>query len=373
MSSKSKICLLFFLSILSLNLFCLRFKVEEMKPHLITRLKIGDDISTIQLEKHGYVFMNLPFKIPLNTDRVYVSDYKNSLIKVFLKNGDLDFVIGNPKQNVDRKKLVPVSLNQIGHIAISEASEIFVQSFPSVKFEQKVEPTDPFNSFSGTFRYEEPKVLPSYIIYISSNNKDIEVYGVSGKNSEPFEFIENLYSGEKEKFFVIHKLSENLVLSYFFKGKLKGRLEENNLLQFFMKESTKYKVNLESILPDKSGNYALAMFSFLDKEDGRFKFRRIYRYKYNDSKPEMLLKEFQNPAEVLFSNKQSKEFVTLETEEGGSSLRFLIHDSFGNHIANKRIKLDSPREQWRELYQDFNDSIYSLKLRAGYLEIYEWK
>lgn len=352
---------------------CLRIRVEEMKPNLVTRIKIGEDISKIQIEKHGYVFMNLPFKVPLNTDRVYVLDYKNSLIKVFLKNGDLDFIIGTPKQNVEHQKIIPIQLNQLGHIAVNDANEIFVQSFPLVKVEQKVEPVDPFNSLSGTFHYEEPKVLPSYILYIPSNNKQMEVYGISGKNSEPFEFIENLYSGDKEKFFVVHRLSENLVLSYFFKGKLKGRIEENNLLLFFTEESTKYKIQLESILPDRSGSYALAMFTFLDKEDGRFKFRRIYRYKYNDPKPETLLKEFQNPTEILFGNKQSREFITLETEDSGSSLRLLIHDSLGNHIANKRIRLDSPRERWRELYQDFNDSFYSLKLSAGYLEIYEWK
>ncbi len=362
-------CLIF---IFFINFYCLQIQIEEMKPSLVTRLKLGEGLNKIEIQK-GHVLMNLPFKIPLNADRVYVVDYKNSLLKVFFKNGDLDFIIGNPRQDSRNLKVFPLKLNQLGHIAVNEASEIFVQSFPVVKTENKVETIDPFNSLSGTFHLEEPKILPSYVLYIPPSNKEIEIYGISGKNSEPFQFIENLYAGEKEKFFVIHKLSENLVLSYFFKGKLKGKIEEKDLLSFFTKESSKYKINLDSILPDKTGNYALIMLSFLNKEDGRFKFRRIYRYKYNDPKPDVLLKEFQNPKEILFGSKQSKAFITLEIEEGGNSLRLLMHDSLGNHIANKRIRLDPPRSKWRELYQDFNDSFYSLKLDAGYLELYEWK
>ncbi|MCX7999808.1 MAG: hypothetical protein N3A69_12805, partial [Leptospiraceae bacterium] len=309
----------------------------------------------------------------LNVDRVYVLDYKNSLIKVFLRNGDLDFVVGNPKQASKTEKIIPVNLNHLGHIAVSEGGEIFVQSFPNIVTEQKIESFDPFNSVSGTFRIEEPKILPSYVLSISADTKQAEIYGVFGKNSEPFQFIENLYAGEKGKFFVLHRISEALTLSFFKQGVLKGTIEESEIFSFFEKESQKYKITLDTILPDRTGNDILVMLSFFSKEDERFKFRRIYRYKYNNSKPEALLKEFQNPSEVLFASKQTKEFITIETEEGGNSLRLLVHDSMGNHIANKRITFDNPRDRWRELYLDFNDSFYSLKLDSRYLEIYEWK
>lgn len=358
----------------SLMLFsCFRIRVEDMKPELVTRLGLGNGLSKIELVKHGQVYVNIPFKIPLNVDRVYVLDYKNSLIKVFLRSGDLDFVIGNPKQTSKMEKIYPANLNHLGHIAVSEEGEIFVQSFPNVPVEQKMEVWDPFNSVSGTFRIEEPKVIPSFILHIPSDTKEVEIYGIFGKNSEPFQFIENLYSGEKGKFFVVHRISDALVLSYFNRGNLKGTIEEIEIFSYFGKELQKYKITLDTILPDRTGSYALTMLSFFSKEDDRFKFRRIYRYKYNSPKPETLLKEFQNPTEVLFANKQTREFITIATEEGGNSLRLLVHDSSGNHIANKRITFSMPRDRWREFYQDFNDSFYSLKLESGYLEIYEWK
>jgi hypothetical protein len=45
--------------------------------------------------------INIPFRIPINANRLYITDYNNSYVKVYGNDGDLDFIIGNvPSKNI---------------------------------------------------------------------------------------------------------------------------------------------------------------------------------------------------------------------------------------------------------------------------------
>jgi len=359
------VSLIFFMS-------CIQFRVEEMKSQLVTRLKLGQGLNKIEFEKVGNSLLNIPLKIPITSDRVFVVDYKNALLKVFLLNGNLDYIVGTTKDITQTTKVLSFKLSNPGLISVSEDDEIYLQDRVSLNLETKLEERNFENITSGFFVIREPVYLPSYILNINASKKNIEVIGISGKNTEPFQYIEAIVAGEKGKLFVVHRQSLALELIYFFNGKKKAYINENELSIFNSEEAQKYNINLELIIPDKAGNYALLMFSFIGKNDERFKFRRIYRYKYNQPEPEKLLKEFQNPSEVLFAVLSNKNFITWETESNGNSIKLLFHDSNGNHILNKRISLDEPRVKWRETYMDYRDTLFSIKIESGYLELYKW-
>jgi hypothetical protein len=300
-----------------------------------------------------------------------VVDYKNALVKVFLKNGRLDYVIGTPKKSTS-EKVLGLKLSSPGIVSVSEDDDIYIQDRITLGKAIKLEERDPFNMTSGFFAMREPEYLPSYILHIASNKKDTNVIGINGINSEPFRYIENIIAGDKGKLFVIHRISTSIELNYYQKGILKGQITENDLEIFSAPENSKYSIKLESIIPDKMGNYALLLFNFTGKQDERFKFRRVYKYKYGEQRYQIMLKEFQNPSEILFGLLPNGEFITWETEGSEDSVKLLLHDQRGNHISNKRISFKPPRVKWRETYQDFRDNIYSIRIDAGQLELYEW-
>ncbi len=366
-----------FILLICISLFgisnCIRFKVDELKLDLNGRIKIGEGIDKIEAKISNNAITNIPLHIPLSADRLFVTDIKNASIKVFLKNGKLDYVIGSPKMKDEKVRFLNLKVSNPGAIAVSADDEIYIQNRVTQRKEDSEEEIDPFTVSSGYFAFREPIYIPSYIIQIASSKEKTNVLGVSGKDSEPFGYIESMYAGDDGKLFVVHRKAEEFILSYYRKGKLIGNISESSLEIYQTPESKNYLIKLDKMLPDLSGSFAILSFSYIGKTDQRFKFRRIYKFTYNTTKETSLLKEFQDPSEILFGIKSNKEFYIWETENEGDAVKLKVHDSEGNHISNKKLVFPEPRTSWRETYMGYKDNIYSIKIDSGYLEIYEWK
>jgi hypothetical protein len=228
-----------------------------------------------------------------------------------------------------------------------------------------------YKSYSGAFSTQGATILPSFLVQISQKGVVRFMLGASGKNTEPFRYIEYIAPGDGDKLFVYHRTAEEMRLTFYEDGELKGNLKESTLDVFSSPEAKEFDITLDKLLPHPDGDYVLGSFSYFSKKDKRFKFRRIYRYQF-DSKTSEFIKEIQDPSEILFSIRNNQDFYIWETEDGGNSIRLQVHDKTGNHTNNKRLPFSPPRGQWRETYTDLFDTIFSVRIRQGALEIYRW-
>ncbi|MCB1142867.1 MAG: hypothetical protein H7A24_15190 [Leptospiraceae bacterium] len=352
---------------------CERFKVEDLHPSLIAKIRIGTELENLQAELVNNALINVPMRIPVSLDRVYIMDYKNSLLKVFLKNGTLDYIIGNIQGKRGNIRSIDMKLQVPGIVSVGEDDQIYIQNRISAAISTDESISDRFLLNSGYFSMRDMLHVPSYIQVLTHDRDEILNIGLDGKNTAPFRYIENIIIGNKKKLFVIHRIAEEMVLSYFVNGELIGKISESELSILKPDQESKYIIKLENIVPEKNGNYALLSFRFMGKEDERFKFRRVYKFEYNKKEPTEIIKELQDPSEILFGIKGSGEFYIWETRLGKNDVKIQLHDKEGNHIKNFRLDFSKQRTLWRETYMDFNDNLYSIKIEGGNLELYEWK
>ncbi|MDX1957442.1 MAG: hypothetical protein SFU98_02660 [Leptospiraceae bacterium] len=361
---------LLFGCIIFTNQFCSRIKISELRPSLSTKLEFGTEIDQLDFKQSPNSYSNLPIQIGLNSGRIFFPDMEKSIIKVFYSNGNLDYVIGNLPSKETFQRFYPIKLSNIGIVEASESDEIYIQNRVKVTVALQKESPELAIS-SGYFAPREMVFAPSYIFSISRDKSENFVIGEQGRNSIPFEYIESISAGEAGKLFVVHRRGGEYILSYFENGGLRNRILENSIKVFTEKEDTEYKISLEKFLPSRQGDFVYVCFGFTGVLDGRFKFRRIYKMEYGKLDSKILIKEFQDPSEVLFSMAPNSGFYLWETEKAGT-IKLLLHDKDGNHIKNIRLILPSQRNSFRETFTR-NDKIYSVKLDSEALEIYEWK
>ncbi|TGN19304.1 LIC_12708 family protein [Leptospira idonii] len=359
--------------VIFLSISCLRFRVDNLKDEILFRIPLGQTSDTWEGVVVNQVLTNVPITVPVASNVVALADAKQSIIKLFDRNGRLEATIGNPDfKSIPGIPHYPFRFGSIGIVAITEDGDLVVQNRISSKgIEVPVGQENVYKSHSGVFSTSGTTVLPSFLVQISQKGVVKFMLGASGENSEPFRYMEALIPGEGEKLFVYHRIAEEMRLSYFEDGQLKGNIKEASLSVFKSPEAKEYDITLDKILPHPEGEYVLASFSYFSKKDKRFKFRRIYRYSFTNNEG-VFMKEIQDPSEILFSIRSNNEFYIWETEDQGNSIRLQVHNSEGNHVNNKRLPFSPPRGQWRETYTDSDDNIYSVRIRAGALEVYRW-
>lgn len=348
--------------------YCSDYQIQNLEPKLISKIEIGVGVDKINASIINNAILNIPHLIPIYNNRIYISDYTNSKLKVFKTDGSLDSIYGNKKE--DKFKVIYQKFNKLGILDVSEESEIYIQNFLSSNpIEQKKEIYA--LDTSGKFDTKEKEVVPSYIIHIDQKGKQVSTLGQSGKNSEPFRYIENIYSFKKNKLFVYHKSSEQFKLSLFVDDKLIKSLTEEKI-DVLKKDKEDYILKLDKMVPNFGKEYALVSITYLGKIDKRFKFRRIYKFDLDALIEPILLKEIIYPSEILFYSKKNEDFLIWETEEETNSIKLKIHDKNGNHISNQRFEFDSLRVNWRESFMDVKENLYSIKIDSNKLEIYQW-
>jgi hypothetical protein len=367
---------LFSLSIFLIFSTCIQFKVDVLEPDLVTKIQIGQEPTHLQTKVVNNVLTNLPLTIPYQSGLSYLTDIQNSLIKGFDSQGNLDLIIGNLDSplpsSVDHYKY---KFGNIGNVVLDSGDNLYIQNRFGNKegLDQSKEQENLFKKYSGSFEVSASSPLPSYILKMDKKGNVLSILGASGKNTEPFRFIEYMIAAKEDSLFVYHKLSEEMRLTYYNEENLEGEIRESNLDLFQKDDAKLFQIHLDTMLPHPSGAYALVSLSYYNKADNRFKFRRIFQVNFQDPKKTILLKEIQDPGEILFSVRENNEFYIWETEDKGNSVRFQVHDAEGNHVNNKRLDFTPPRGQWRETFTDAKDNIYSIRIRSGFLELYRWR
>lgn len=363
----------FLLPILFLSLTCLRFRVENLKEEILFRIPLGNTPEAFEGVVVNQVLTNVPLFIPSSSNITAVADSRQSLVKLFDRNGRLDATLGSPDYKPQGGiPHYPFRFGGIGLVAMNEDGDLIVQNRISSKgMELPPGGETLYKSYSGAFSTQGATILPSFLVQISQKGVVRFMLGASGKNTEPFRYIEYIAPGDGDKLFVYHRTAEEMRLTFYEDGELKGNLKESTLDVFSSPEAKEFDITLDKLLPHPDGDYVLGSFSYFSKKDKRFKFRRIYRYQF-DSKTSEFIKEIQDPSEILFSIRNNQDFYIWETEDGGNSIRLQVHDKTGNHTNNKRLPFSPPRGQWRETYTDLFDTIFSVRIRQGALEIYRW-
>lgn len=353
---------------------CGSLKMEELNPIKIAELPIGSAMKELNSPLLHKSYSNLPLQIPVFYNRLYVPDYRNAMIKVFSLNGNLEFIIGNPTINKNEKfKLLYQPFSSIGMIKVTADEDLFIQSFLSGSQEQKKTEVGLLYKKSGEFVIKEIDIAPSYIIQLDKKGRLQSIIGSEGKNSKPFRYIEEFYVGQKGKLFVYHRYAARMILTYFQNGEKKGSINETQLAVLQSELRSKYQIKLEKIIPHVNGDFLLASYAFFSQDEGRFKFKRIYKYYYNRTGVMQLLKEIKNPSDALFAVTVNGGFIVWETLINSESIKLQIHDKQGNYIYNKKITFPMNRSHWRQTYIDESDNIYSLYLNKKNLELYQWK
>ena len=367
---------LLFLGLLFLNVSCIRFKVENLSPNLVSKLKLGMDLDTVQGVISNQVLVNVPMQIPTQSGNTFLVDSKNACIKIFSSSGTLEKVIGN----IDTKTLKGITYSNfkfgnLGLISLLNEDSFFIQNrlVANLGTGNKKTAEDLFSKYSGNLKISYSSAIPSVILHMNTRGEVLQIYGAKGKNTEPFRYVEAIYNDGEEALFVFHKLGEGKRLSKFKEGAISGEIIETNLDLYQSPESNNYTISLEKMIPFKSGTHALVSFSFISKKDNRFKFRRIYKIAFGSNEVGEALKEIQDPSEILFHVLSNEDFYIWETEPQSNSVKLQVLDSSGNHINNRRLSFPNPRSQWRETYIDSDDKIFSVRVKSGYVEIYEWK
>ncbi|TGM10866.1 hypothetical protein EHQ81_18810 [Leptospira selangorensis] len=364
---------LFFLILLGT---CSKFRVDDYNPYLYGRVKLGKDLKELQVSIVNRVPTNVPNQVAIASGVIYVPDFEQSLIKAFNSDGDLKFVVGNSKEKQDKVKTYNIKLGRIGLVTVSDGDDIFVQSRISkedVKADRAAE--NIYTKKSGEFRTEAEEAVPSVILKINDSGKlsqTIYADGVGG--STPFGYVERMEAGNNDLLFVFHRQNGGMKLSIFDEaGKLKQKVDASDFKDFLNTQGDVYTWYVDSFISHPDGEYVLGSFSFYETKSGRFKNRKILRYDLKDKKISPV-KEIQDPSETLYWVLNNDNFFIWETEvEEGNSIRLQVHDEDGNHVNNIRLNYPPPRGLWRETWMDTNDEIYSMKIRAGYLEIHKWK
>lgn len=365
--------LLLSISILS---SCIQFKVDVLKPDIVTKIQIGSAPFHIQAELVNNVLTNVPLTIPYQSGTSYLVDTRNSLIKAFDNQGELEYILGNPdlppNPEISHYKY---KFGTIGNITIDSGQNLYIQNRIGSKnsLDSNNDQESLFKKYSGSFDTSATSPLPSFVLKMSSKGIVSSILGATGKNTEPFRFIEYMLSPDEDEIFIYHKFAEEMRLTYFKEEKVIGEIRESNLDVYKSPDNSEYQIQLDKMYPIESGEYALVSLSYYSKGETRFKFRRIYKVNFNEPTKTILLKEIQDPNEILFSVCDNNEFYIWETEDKGESVRLQVHDKDGNHINNKRLEFNPPRGQWRETFTDAEDNIYSIRIRAGYLELYRWR
>lgn len=363
---------LFFVLLFILN-SCARFKVDDLNSTLLGRIKIGNQLQDVEGSIVNKIPINIPVYIPVNSGKIFISDFSNSLIKVFNNSGKLDYIIGSPNTKEETLKILSYKFSLIGMMAISGDGDVYVQNRLITKDKKEVpKEANIYQKNSGLLEVPNLVSLPSYILHINKSGTPESMIGVTGRNSEPFRNIEKIYAFQEKRLAVYYKHIAEYILGFYENGDLIGTIKESELQIVQGDESKKYSIKMDTIIPHKSGKYALVSFTYLSPEEDRFKFRRIYKFALDKTEPEKLLKEIYDPSEVLFAVKGNQEFLIWETEENGNSVKLQVHDDNGYHLNNKRMYFPPPRGNWRETYIDGMDNIYSIAIQDGYIEVYQW-
>ncbi|HQO23246.1 MAG TPA: hypothetical protein PLM72_09220, partial [Spirochaetota bacterium] len=282
-----------------LTLFaCNRWKVSKLNPDLLCRIKPGSADGGISLIfRDNADILDMTFNLRISDKAIYCADNESKRLLVLSKNGDIVRIIGPKSASID-KNYSEFDFSTIGEITDDKDGNIYVQN--------------KLPKLTGN-----SEISPSYILIFSKDGKLQETLGQDGLTNSPFYYIDNMFTDENNRLFVVSRTFESWSLSVF---KNKKREYFSIFDKNSFSNSSGYNAVIEKIIPFRKNNSAIISVSFYDGT--RFKFRKIFRIEIENNSKLKEVTTLPDPKNELFTILEDKYLVFWEVE--GKDIRFVI-------------------------------------------------
>jgi hypothetical protein len=267
---------------------------------------------------------------------------------VLSKNGEIIRIIG-PKSASTDKNYSEFDFSTIGEITDDKDGNIYVQN--------------KLPKLTGN-----SEISPSYILIFSKDGKLQETLGQDGLSNSPFYYIDNMFTDENNRLFVVSRTFESWSLSVF-KNKKREYFSIFDKNSFSDSNSSGYNAVIEKIIPFRKNNSAIISVSFYDGT--RFKFRKIFRIEIENNSKLKEVTTLPDPKNELFTILEDKYLVFWEVE--GKDIRFVIWSFQENILNNLSIDLEEKKSYYDEILSDENGKIYSYSVSREGISIYAWE
>ena len=331
-----------------LTLFaCNRWKVSKLNQDLLCHIKPGSSDGGISLVfRDNADILDMTFNLRISDKTIYCADNESKRLLVLSKNGDLIRIIG-PKSASTDKNYSEFDFSTIGEITDDKDGNIYVQN--------------KLPKLTGN-----SEISPSYILIFSKDGKLQETLGQDGLTNSPFYYIDNMFTDENNRLFVVSRTFESWSLSVF---KDKKREYFSIFDKNSFSNSSGYNAVIEKIIPFRKNNSAIISVSFYDGT--RFKFRKIFRIEIENNSKLKEVTTLPDPKNELFTILEDKYLVFWEVE--GKDIRFVIWSFQENILNNLSIDLEEKKSYYDEILSDENGKIYSYSVSREGISIYAWE
>ena len=363
-------------------LSCARFRVQELNPFSRFSLDLlppkakNPDMKLQILEKEGLAY-NFPIRPALSGSRIYLSDAKQKLVRVFDDDEEPLLLLGSRRPSSlpsdSSVKYRQLDLGIPGWIAVDEdTGEIYIQSYapisPPVK-EEKVRL--PEKRLSG--RQSRIFQSPSFILRLNKKARLIGRIGREGYNSPPFDLILQMHSDKGGPLYVLHKdrSIKELELLVFEKGRLLRRFGMPALDHIDLDLKQKL-ILLEHIQPVADQDFVIGSLAVRKKNNFQLLERIIYRQSTPEAKARILFRN-DNLIDFLVWAGSKGNFYMFQTEESGSEILLKIFSKKGVYLENRSIELPGLRYAWRDTFLDLEGRVFSSRVLQNKFVVYEWK
>lgn len=337
------------LSILLSLSACNRWKVSKLTQDLLCRIKPGSSEGGVNLVfRENADILDMTFNIRISDRAIYCADNESKRLQILSKSGDVIRIIG-PKSQSENKLYSEFDFSTIGEVTDDKDGNIYVQNkLPKLA--------------------NNSEISPSYILIFSKDGKLQETLGQDGLTNSPFYYIDNMFTDDNNRLFVISRTFESWSLSVF-KDKKREYFSIFDKNSFSEVNTSGFNAVIEKIIPFRKTNSAIISVSFYDGT--RFKFRKIFRIDIEkDSKPKEIT-TLPDPRNELFTILEDKYLVFWEVE--GKDIRFVIWSFQENILNNLSIDLGDKKSYYDEILSDENGKIYSYSVSREGISIYAWE
>jgi hypothetical protein len=340
------------------NISCKQWRVSELKEKKMFTLPIGEEQGSLSLQYGKGDILNVTFFITMSYDNVYCADNKMQRLQVFDPDGDLKLVI-DPKK-VDKTsnvKKTKFSFGIIGEVVADADGKIYVQNrlIPSEARKRKIS--------------SNLDISPSYLLVFDREGILQYTLGQRGISDLPFYYIDNLFTDNQDRLFVITKTFETWSVYRFVKKKRDFYVNFAKKMFIEKEGDDEYLGIIENIKVFHSGEKLLLSVAFY--HNTRFKYRKIIEYNVHDNTLGKTILHLPDPKNELFALLDDKYILLWDVEE--RDVRFVIWNFQGNIINNLRIQMKKKKADFEQIFIDEKGHFYTYSVTPKGVELEEWE
>lgn len=359
---------------------CARFRIEELKPNLISRCALqlqssaSDSFDGAPITVQGRLPGNLPANPAIYDGQLYMVDTLNRRVRIFSgDSGELQTIIGQKKGEIPPGvQWVETPIGIPGAIAVSPEGKIFLQSWPAPDV-----PADthfglpPEQRLPGELNVKGLRPEDSRILELGEKGNLIRRIGETGTDGTPFAYVYRLTATKDGRLYVFHNSGNDRVLSVYRNGELQHTFSKVETPEM-VEDARRYRVEVEEMIPEEGDQGTiLASLSFRSRKDYTPEFRKIYRIDQDDHATEIL--QLDEDGDYLAWTGPDGIFFLMNTEGEGDRILYRIYSATGEYLNNRLIVFPDVRSSWLDTFPVPGGKILSVRLGEKRYEIYEWK